>query len=93
MTANEIRNAILTNTNLTLADLNAIVDAVKIARDVLSKSNIRELSVNDRVSWSSSKTGTTGIGTVKKVSRTTVTVLSDNDNQLWRIPGGMLRLV
>lgn len=92
MTANEIRNAILTST-LTSTDINLIVDAVNVARKLLTKSTIRELAVNDRVTWVSSKTGTTGFGIVKKVSRTTVMVLSDEDNLLWRIPGGMLKVV
>jgi|LakMenE01Jun11ns_1017448.scaffolds.fasta_scaffold9207948_2 hypothetical protein len=92
MTANEIRNAILTST-LTSTDINLIVDAVNVARKLLTKSTIRELAVNDRVTWVRSKTGTTGIGIVKKVSRTTVMVLSDEDNLLWRIPGGMLKVV
>jgi hypothetical protein len=92
-TAKSISEAILHTPDLTIADLNFIIEAVKTARDILSKTTLRELAINDRVTWTSSKSGLTGFGTIKKISRTTVTVLSDEDGKLWRIPGSMLKAV
>ena len=92
-TAKSISEAILYTPDLTIADLNTIIEAVQTARKILSKTALRELAINDRVTWSGSKNGLTGFGTVKKVSRTTVTVLSDEDGRLWRVPGSMLKAV
>jgi hypothetical protein len=75
-----------TNTELT-----SIIDAVKWNRERLAKQIKYSIKLGDNVEFTSSKTGRTMRGFVKKVAIKYVTV--DTGLGLWRVPANMLKLV
>jgi hypothetical protein len=89
MNASEIRKAIL-SADLTVEEIRDLTEALKLVRTVRGQDNINSLRAEARVKWVN-RNKSVEFGTVKKVARTTVTVLSDNDSQLWRIPASMLQ--
>jgi hypothetical protein len=68
-----------------------MIDAVKWARNSLSQQVKRSISVGDNVEFTSSKTGRTMRGFVKKVAIKYVTV--DTGLGMWRVPANMLTVV
>ena len=71
--------------------LTSIIDAVKFARARLTDMNKRNLRIGDTVEFTSSKTGRTVKGQVRKIAIKFVTV--DTGQTLWRVPANMLTLV
>lgn len=88
MNATQIRDAILTS-DLTAADIRTLTDAIKTVRKRIGQEVINQIAVNQRVKWTFCNA--TSFGTVQKVSRTTIVVRADHDNQLWRIQASMLQ--
>ena len=85
----DIINSIFTMDN---ADINKIVEAVKLRRNQLHFQNTKSFNIGDRVEFTSSRTGTVLTGTVSRVKIKYVVVNCDNV-QTWNIPGGMLRMI
>jgi hypothetical protein len=77
--------------NFTNTELSSIIDAVKWARASLSKSVKNQLSIGDRVKFTSSKNGIIYTGIVNKIAIKYVTV--NTTMGLWRVPASMLSLV
>ena len=73
------------------AELNRVVDAVKMRRTVIAKKNARGLSIGDSVSFKGKK-GQTVRGTVTKVNSKTVDV-DVGAHRKWRITATMLTLL
>ena len=85
-----INTAILQG-NVTNDQLSSIIDAVKFARARLTDMNKRSLRVGQRVSFTSSRTGTLMSGEVVKIAIKFVTVRTAAG--LWKVPANMLTLV
>jgi len=83
--------------NFTNDELNSINDAVKFARATIAKQNKREMTVGTVVKFTSSRTGMTVTGTVKKVNRKFILVNEQKSGSLigstWRVPASMLEVV
>ena len=90
MDIKQINSAIMFG-NFTNEQLGSIIDAVKFARASLQKQVKRSLRIGDDVSFTSSKTGRTLTGTVKKIAIKYVTVYTTTG--LWRVPANMLTAV
>ena len=89
MNITQINTAILQN-GYTNDELTSIIDAVKFARARLTDANKRSLRIGQGVSFTSSRTGQTISGTVRKIAIKFVTV--DTGAGLWRVPANMLTL-
>ena len=87
MNVMQINTAILQG-SYTNDQLTSIIDAVKFARARLTDMNKRSLSIGDTVEFTSSKTGRTVQGKVRKIAIKYVTV--DTGQTLWRVPANML---
>jgi len=72
----------------TNTELQSIIDAVKWNRASLGKRVKAGLSVGDRVSFTSSKTGMKVVGDITKIAIKYVTVKTSSG--LWRCPANML---
>jgi len=83
----QINTAILQG-GYTNDQLTSIIDAVKFARARLTDMTKRSLSIGDTVEFTSSKTGRTVQGKVRKIAIKYVTV--DTGQTLWRVPANML---
>lgn len=83
----QINTAIL-QSNFTNDQLTSIIDAIKFARARLTDMNKRTLRVGQRVSFTSSRTGTLMSGDVVKIAIKFVTVRTIAG--LWRVPANML---
>ena len=70
--------------------LNEIVEAIKLKRQHLSRQAIRGFQIGDMVQFTSSRTGGTINGTVKKVNRKYVVVSTHIGGEKWRVPATML---
>ena len=81
-------NTEILQSNFTNDQLTSIVDAVKFARARLTDMNKRSLRVGQRVSFTSSRTGTLMSGDVVKIAIKFVTVRTIAG--LWRVPANML---
>ena len=66
LTIREINSAIMQN-NLTIDELNSVIDAVKFARAQLTRRQARVLRTGDTVKFTSNKNGMTYNGTIEKV--------------------------
>jgi hypothetical protein len=84
-----ILNEILT---MDSSDINKIVEAVKMRRDLLHFQNTKSFKSGDRVQFTSSRTGKVLTGKVDRVKIKYVVVDCDNGER-WNIPGGMLKLI
>ena len=73
-------------------ELNQIIDAVKLKRQHLSKQAVRSHMVGDTVKFTSSKTGRTIHGKVRKVAIKYITIDCGVDGQ-WKVPGNMIEKV
>ena len=87
MNITQINTEIL-QSNFTNDQLSSIIDAVKFARARLTDMNKRSLRVGQRVSFTSSRTGTLMSGDVVKIAIKFVTVRTIAG--LWRVPANML---
>jgi ribosomal protein L35AE/L33A len=87
----EINRAIVSG-QLTNADLNSVIDAVKFARARLTRQNKASLMLGDTVQFTSTRTGRTMQGTVQKIAIKFVTVNTPGQG-LWRVPASMLTAV
>ena len=87
MNITQINTEIL-QSNFTNDQLSSILDAVKFARARLTDMNKRSLRVGQRVSFTSSRTGTLMSGDVVKIAIKFVTVRTIAG--LWRVPANML---
>ena len=72
-------------------ELRSMIDAVKWNRTQLQKQVKRSLTVGDIVKFTSTKTGATVAGKVRKIAIKFVTV--DTGQTLWRVPANMLSVV
>jgi hypothetical protein len=70
-------------------ELNQILDAWKLKRTYLTRQNVRQLAVGDKVQWE----GRNGFskGTVTKINRKYIIV--DTGFGKWRVPANMLEKV
>lgn len=90
LTIREINSAIMQN-NLTIDELNSVVDAVKFARAQLAKTNKRAMTIGCTVRFTHPKTGRVHTGIVKKIKIKNVTVL-ENGMMNWNVPANMLEV-
>ena len=73
------------------AELNRVVEAVKMRRTFISKESARGLFIGDSVQFES-KRGNTVCGTVTKVNSKTVVVDTVRDGR-WKVTASMLTLL
>jgi len=71
------------------SELNLVVEAVKLRRTALAKTQARTFTVGDAVSFKN-KQGLTVVGTVRKVNIKTVLVDSPSQGR-WKVTASMLR--
>jgi hypothetical protein len=90
LSAAEVRSAIATG-RWTNDEISEFVEAVKYARSQLGRQTIRAITLQSNVEFTSSKTGRTMRGFVKKIAQKYVTV--DTGMGLWRVPANMLSVV
>jgi len=90
LSAAEVRSAIATG-RWTNDEISEFIEAVKYARSQLTRRQIREITLESNVEFTSSKTGRTMRGFVRKIAQKYVTV--DTGAGLWRVPASMLRIV
>ena len=90
MNVQEINRAIVSG-HLTNADLSSVIDAVKFARARLTRQNKASLMLGDTVQFTSTRTGRTMQGTVRKIAIKFVTV--NTPAGLWKVPASMLTAV
>jgi ASC-1-like (ASCH) protein len=90
MDIKEITNAIMFN-GVTNEQLNIIAEAVKYAKNQLSKQNKRSLRVGDAVKFTSNRNGMTYNGNVTKIAIKYVTVKTGNF--LYKVPANMLEVI
>ena len=90
MNVQEINRAIVSG-HLTNADLSSVIDAVKFARARLTRQNKASLMLGDTVQFTSTRTGRTMQGTVRKIAIKFVTV--NTPTGLWKVPASMLTAV
>ena len=84
----QINTAILEG-GFTNNELTSIIDAVKFARARLTEQSKRSLTIGDTVSFTSSKTGRTMVGTVTKIAIKYVTVSVPGWGS-WKVQSNML---
>lgn len=72
-------------------ELTSMIDAVKWARSRLTQKTKRALSLGAKVEFTSSRTGRTMQGTVRKIAIKYVTV--DTPEGGWKVPANMLTVV
>lgn len=93
ITAQQINVQIIAGT-FTNDQLESIIDAIKFARARLAEQTKRSLTIGTigtSVQFTSSKTGRTMSGTVKKIAIKYVTV--NTQQGMWRVPANMLEAV
>ena len=90
ITAQQINVQIIAGT-FTNDQLESIIDAIKFARARLAEQTKRSLTIGTSVQFTSSKTGRTMSGTVKKIAIKYVTV--NTQQGIWRVPANMLEAV
>jgi ribosomal protein L35AE/L33A len=91
MNVQEINRAIVSG-QLSNADLNSVIDAVKFARARLTRQNKASLMLGDTVQFTSNRTGRIMQGTVQKIAIKFVTVNTPGQG-LWKVPASMLTAV
>jgi len=90
MTLQEINRSIISGT-FSNEDLSSITEAIKFARSQLIRINTASLNVGSGVKFTSSRSGQTITGTVKKVNRKFVIVCENGKPAgTWRVPANML---
>ena len=89
-TIQEVNQAIMFGT-WTNVELTSMIDAVKWARTQLTKDVKNSIKTGQMVRFTSSKTGQTISGKVRKIAIKFVTV--DTGQTLWKVPANMLEAV
>jgi hypothetical protein len=89
-TIQEVNQAIMFGT-WTNVELSSMIDAVKWARTQLTKDVKNSIKPGQMVRFTSSKTGQTVSGKVRKIAIKFVTV--DTGQTLWKVPANMLEAV
>ena len=89
MSVQQINKLILT-ADLTDADINSIVDAVKYRRAQLSRRNTALFRVGDYVQFKSSRSNQTVKGTVKKIAIKNIVI--DTALGAYRVPANMVEM-
>ena len=89
MSVQQINKLILT-ADLTDADINSIVDAVKYRRAQLSRRNTALFRVGDAVQFTSSRSNQTVKGTVKKIAIKNIVI--DTALGAYRVPANMVQM-
>lgn len=84
-------NAAILKGNLTNTELSSVIDAVKFARARLGDRAKAGLKVGAKVQFTSSRTGLTLVGTVRKVAIKNVIV--DTPQGGYKVPANMLEAV
>lgn len=79
--------------NLNDDQLNEVIEAVKMRRQMLTRQNVRQIRAGNIVKFTSSRTGGTVTGTVQKVNRKFVIVEQAIGGTSWRVPANMLQVV
>lgn len=79
--------------NLTNDQLDEVVEAVKMRRQMLTRENVRQIRAGNIVKFTSSRTGGTITGTVQKVNRKFVIVEQSIGGSRWKVPANMLEVV
>ena len=74
-------------------DLNAIMNAAHNRLDYVNRCRAQDFNRGDRVSFTSSRSGKTMKGTVRKVNIKYVVVDIDGTSMAYRVPGSYLKLV
>ena len=92
MNIQEVNTAII-HGRFTNVELNAIIDAVKFARKVLTERTKRAITLGSTVEFTSTKTGMIHRGTVEKIAIKYVTVNTGTGAGRWRVPANMLTVV
>ena len=82
-------NALIMSSNLSNDDLNTVQQAITFARAQIAKTVRWTLVKGTKVKFTSSKTGALIVGTVEKVNRKFVIVVSPTAGR-WRVPANML---
>ena len=90
LSISQVNSAIMLQT-WTDVELRSMIDAVQWNRAQLAKQIKRSITTGDQVEFTSSKTGQTLQGRVRKVAIKFVTV--DTGTTVWRVPANMLRVV
>jgi len=93
MTTLQNINSAIVSGKFTNDELNQIVDALKFARNQITRKNTGSLVVGTRVRFTNSRSGATVYGTVDKVNRKFIHVRETNPGTLggvWRVPASML---
>jgi exosome complex RNA-binding protein Csl4 len=84
-------NSLIMSSDLTDDELNVIQQAITFSRAQIAKKNRWTLVKGTKVKFTSSKTGQVVVGTVEKVNRKYVRVLTPTTR--WRVPANMLSAV
>jgi ferredoxin-fold anticodon binding domain-containing protein len=90
MNVQQINSAIITG-KLTNDELTSVIDAVKFARARLAQTLKFSLRVGQKVQFTSSRSGMTLVGTVRKVAIKNVIV--DTPQGGYKVPANMLEAV
>jgi hypothetical protein len=85
----EIRNLILTS-DLSVADLTVLKDALQVVRNRVAEETIASVYVGQRVKWVG-RNKIEDFGTVTKINRKKCVVQADKDMIMWNIPASMLQ--
>ena len=86
-TIQQINSAIMFG-NLTNTELSSVIDAVKFARNQMTKQKTRAFKLGDPVKFTSNRNGLTYVGTVNKVKIKFVLVKTNAG--LFNVPANML---
>jgi hypothetical protein len=86
-TIQQINSAIMFG-NLSNAELESVISAVKFARASLTKQNKRAFQLGDTVKFTSNRNGLTYVGTVRKVK--IKYILVNTNGGLFNVPANML---
>lgn len=87
-TIQEINRTIISGV-FTNDDLSSIIEAVRFARNQMTRKNTGSLVVGTRVKFTNSRNGITYRGTVNKVKQKFILVNTDNGT-LYNVPAAML---
>lgn len=88
-TIQEINSSIMFSGGFTSEQLDSIVSAVKFARAELARKNKNANPVGSEVEFTSTRTGQTWVGLVKKVNRKNMVV--QVGSRLWNVPASMVK--
>jgi ribosomal protein L35AE/L33A len=90
--SNNVTQAIQLIYAMDRAELDQVVEAVKLKRTHLSRQAISSIMIGDNVSFTNSRTGRPITGVITKVARKYATVRTLNLGQ-WRVPASMLTVI